>query len=66
MKCVIIGLGNGLLPFQHQVITKISADLLPTEVFGTNFIEISIKLQQFFIKKIGNAVYKMSPSFVQA
>ena len=56
---VIIGPGNGLSPFRCQSITWTSADLLSIRTLGTNFNEISIKIQTFPFKKM---ILKTSPA----
>ena len=48
---VIIGSCNGLVPFQHQTITWIIADL-SIEPLGTNFNEFWIKLHTFSSRKM--------------
>ena len=49
---VIIGSGNGLLPYRHQAITWTNTDLLSIWHLGTNFSEILIKTQWFSFKQM--------------
>ena len=44
---VSIGSGNGLSPVRHKAITWTNADLVLTALFGTNFSEIRIEIQNF-------------------
>ena len=52
LKAVIIGSGNGLAPVWCQAFTWTNADLLLIAPLGTNFNEISIKIQQFSFKEM--------------
>ena len=47
-----IGSNNGLLPIRRQAIIRTSAGLLPIGPLGTNFNEISIKIQTFLFMNI--------------
>ena len=49
---VNIGSGNGLTPIQCPAITRTDDDSLSIGSLGTKFIEISIKMQWFMIKKM--------------
>ena len=49
MNWISIGSDNGLLPIQRQAIIWTNDDLLS---IGTNFSEISIKIQTFSFKKM--------------
>ena len=51
-KLTIIGSDNGLSPERHQAIILTSAGILLIGPLGTNFSEISIKIQTFSLKKI--------------
>ena len=48
-KLTIIGSDNGLSPRQHQAIIWTNAGILLIETLGTNFSEILIRIQIFFI-----------------
>ena len=50
-KLIIIGSDNGLLPGRRQAIIWTSAGILLIGPFGTNFIDILIKIYAFSLKK---------------
>ena len=52
MNWVSVDSGNGLPPIRRQTITWTNADLLSIGQLGTNFSEISIKIQIFSLKKM--------------
>ena len=52
MNLVIIGSDNGLSAVRCQAITRINADVLSIRPPGTKFIEISIKVRRFSLKKM--------------
>ena len=58
-KLTIIGSDNGLSPGRHQAIIWTSAGTLLIGSLGTNFSEISIRIQTVSFKKI---YLKMSPA----
>ena len=50
-KLTIIGSDNGLLPERRQAITWTNAGILLIRHLGTSVIEISIRIQTFFIQE---------------
>ena len=51
-KLVLIGSGNGLVPFQHQAIIWTNADTLSIRPQGTYFNEILFQIQKFSFEKM--------------
>ena len=51
-KQTIIGSDNGLSPGRRQAIIQTNAGILSVGPLGTNFNEISIRIQTFSLKKI--------------